>query len=223
MSSLVARLWLTAAREACSMSLMHLLIPSMEKSHSRWPGALSLEDRDSKLCVVRRRPAPSWTHTSVSHCLTKHKACGKRATGTEVSFVFRTGFWYMCRELRTLSYTSPLLMIWQEKTPVVSEEKCKCTKPHKRSLARLTQEQRSHENQQTPGKNTCVSAQWQSTVSENNSLGIRCYIQLQVSFPKGWFLTPLSWHAVCYFSTTVTKDQWNCKHSLVHWVHSILI
>lgn len=62
MSSLVARLWLTAASEACSMSLMHLLIPSMEKSHSRCPGALSLQDRDPKLSMVARsRAFPKFT------------------------------------------------------------------------------------------------------------------------------------------------------------------
>ena len=43
MSSLVAKLWLTAASEACSMSRMHRLMLSMEKSHSLCPGALSLE------------------------------------------------------------------------------------------------------------------------------------------------------------------------------------
>lgn len=37
------------------MSLMHLLIPSMEKSHSRWPGALSLKNTDSRLSVAGRR------------------------------------------------------------------------------------------------------------------------------------------------------------------------
>lgn len=41
-SSLGGRFWLTAAREACSISRMHLLILSMAESHSFWPGALSL-------------------------------------------------------------------------------------------------------------------------------------------------------------------------------------
>lgn len=104
MSSLVARLWLTAAREACSMSLMHLLIPSMEKSHSRWPGALSLKDRGSKLSVVGRTQALSCARTSVLHYLTTHKACGRRAMRTEVSFVLPMGFWYAYRLLCTLSY-----------------------------------------------------------------------------------------------------------------------
>lgn len=42
MSSLLARFWLTAAREACSISRIHLLMLSIDESHSRWPGALSL-------------------------------------------------------------------------------------------------------------------------------------------------------------------------------------
>lgn len=42
MSSLLGKFWLTAAREACSMSRMHLLMLSIDESHSRWPGALSL-------------------------------------------------------------------------------------------------------------------------------------------------------------------------------------
>lgn len=104
-SSLVARLWLTAAREACSMSLMHLLIPSMEKSHSRWPGALSLKDRDSKLSVVGRRQALSGMHTSILHYLTIHKTRGRKATRTKVNFVLPTGFWCMYGVLCTLSHT----------------------------------------------------------------------------------------------------------------------
>ena len=42
-SSLQGRFWLTAARDACSMSRIHWLMLSMDESHSRWPGALSLE------------------------------------------------------------------------------------------------------------------------------------------------------------------------------------
>lgn len=42
MSSLLGKFWLTAAKEACSMSRIHLLMLSMDESHSRWPGALSL-------------------------------------------------------------------------------------------------------------------------------------------------------------------------------------
>ena len=74
------------------MSLMHLLIPSMEKSHSRWPGALSLKDTDSKLSVVGRRQALSRMHTSMLHYLTVHKARRRRATRTKVSFVLPMGF-----------------------------------------------------------------------------------------------------------------------------------
>lgn len=42
MSSLRGRLWPTATRDTCSMSLMLLLMLSMDWSHSRCPGALSL-------------------------------------------------------------------------------------------------------------------------------------------------------------------------------------
>lgn len=45
MSSLLGKFWLTAAREACSMSRIHLLMLSMDESHSRWPGALSLRGK----------------------------------------------------------------------------------------------------------------------------------------------------------------------------------
>lgn len=48
MSSLLGKFWLTAAREACSMSRIHLLMLSIDESHSRWPGALSLQTGEEK-------------------------------------------------------------------------------------------------------------------------------------------------------------------------------
>lgn len=48
MSSLQRKSWLTAAREACSMSRIHLLMLSIDESHSRWPGALSLRMTENR-------------------------------------------------------------------------------------------------------------------------------------------------------------------------------
>lgn len=58
MSSLLGKFWLTAAREACSMSRIHLLMLSIDESHSRCPGALSLRSR-------RRRRAITWLKTEI--------------------------------------------------------------------------------------------------------------------------------------------------------------
>lgn len=83
MSSLVARLWLTAASDACSMSLMHLLIPSMEKSHSRCPGALSLQERHTKLSTVAR--------SRVFHECTQAHSQKIKIINKAVSHVLRVG------------------------------------------------------------------------------------------------------------------------------------
>lgn len=62
MSSLLGKFWLTAAREACSMPRIHLLMLSIDESHSRCPGALSLRSRRTG---KRRRRAITWLKTEI--------------------------------------------------------------------------------------------------------------------------------------------------------------
>lgn len=79
MSSLLGKFWLTAAREACSMSRIHLLMLSIDESHSRWPGALSLRIKWEQ--EKRRNRAVKWSQTKMRVKLKDD--VWKRETNTE--------------------------------------------------------------------------------------------------------------------------------------------
>lgn len=80
MSSLRGRLWPTAARDTCSMSLMLLLMLSMDWSHSRCPGALSLWQQRIRGCYgVFFSLIELGFSTKPGYCTLQHHKTGESA------------------------------------------------------------------------------------------------------------------------------------------------